>query len=297
MIAGSSVRSSARRPAARKSATTSVASVAEPPLPSASSVPPASSRARSSLAAASSSASRALGQRLLAQRADLVGLHHHRARDVREQGVDVRRLVVEERVEEARRAAARALAPAVLEEHVHELPQQVVVGLGQLLADERVVARRRRDRDVEAARRRLAVERDHHVVRPGQQRRLRRAPERDRRQRALADDHRVHELHRDVLGVRARGRRRADGKQPAAAQEALGHLVAEPRDPLRLRAEERAIGLAASDDEVGRRARLHAGAPVLVASFTSQSRTSSIPSPVRALTSIRGTPGWTPSRW
>ena len=53
-IAGSSVRSSARRPALRKSATTSVASVAEPPLPSASSVPPAASLARSSRAAASS---------------------------------------------------------------------------------------------------------------------------------------------------------------------------------------------------------------------------------------------------
>src|SRR3954449_6908744 len=41
MIAASSVRSSARRPAARRSATASIASVAEPPLPRASSLPPA----------------------------------------------------------------------------------------------------------------------------------------------------------------------------------------------------------------------------------------------------------------
>ena len=243
MIAGSSVRSSARRPAARKSATTSIASVAEPPLPSARSVPPASSRARSSSAAARS-VSAPLGQRLLAQRADLVGLHHHRARDVGEQRVDVRRLVVEERIEEARRAAARALAPAVLEEHVHELPQQVVVGLGQLLADERVVARRRRDRDLEAARRRLAVEREHHVLRPRHQRDLVGALEGERGQRALADDHGMDELDRDVPRVRPRRRRLPDREQPASGQEAVRHLRAETRNVFRLRGEERAIGLA-----------------------------------------------------
>ena len=78
-IAGSSVRSSAgagqpRRRA--KSATTSIASVAEPPLPSASSLPPAVEARRAASAAAASSSSRSVGERLLAQRADLLGLHH-----------------------------------------------------------------------------------------------------------------------------------------------------------------------------------------------------------------------------
>ena len=48
-------------------------------------------------------------------------------------------------------------------------------------------------------------------------------------QRALADDDRVHELDRDVARVRARRRRRADRDEPAVAREALGHAVAQAR--------------------------------------------------------------------
>ena len=47
-------------------------------------------------------------------------------------------------------------------------------------------------------------------------------------QRALAHDHRVHELHRHVAGVRARLGRRARGQQAAAALEPLRHLPAQP---------------------------------------------------------------------
>ena len=92
-IAGSSVRSSARRRAhpcgaARKSATTSIASVAEPPLPKASSVPPASSARRSS------PPPRAISSRLLVERpcpqlGDLGGLHLAPRRDVLDDRVGV----------------------------------------------------------------------------------------------------------------------------------------------------------------------------------------------------------------
>ena len=44
-------------------------------------------------------------------------------------------------------------------------------------------------------------------------------------QRPLADDHGMHELHRDVLRV-GRVRTAAEGQQAAAAQEALRHLAA-----------------------------------------------------------------------
>ena len=64
------------------------------------------------------------------------------------------------------------------------------------------------------------------------------AREPDRRQRPLADDHRVDELDRDVADVGARRGGEADRDQPAAAREALGHQMAELRDPLRLGLEE-----------------------------------------------------------
>ncbi len=57
---------------------------------------------------------------------------------------------------------------------------------------------------------------------------------RQRGQRALAHDHRMDELHRDVARVRARNRPVAESDQPPAASEALGHAMAQPRDPLRL---------------------------------------------------------------
>ena len=121
------------------------------------------------------------------------------------------------------------------------------------------------------------------------------ALEGERGQRALPHDHGMDELDRDVPRVRPRRRRLPDREQPASGEEPVRHLRAETRDVFRLRGEERAIGLGAGGEEIRR--RRHAGAPALVVSATSQSRTASIPSPVRALTSIRGTPGWTPSRW
>ena len=48
----------------------------------------------------------------------------------------------------------------------------------------------------------------------------------ERGQRPLADDHRMHELDGHVPGVRARGRRAADGNQPPPAREALSHSMA-----------------------------------------------------------------------
>ena len=148
-IAGSSVRSiagAARR--ARKSATTSIASVAEPPLPSASSLPPRSKLARSCGGRCEQDV-RVVGQRLRAERADSRRLHQHRAAHVLEHRLEVALALVEERVQEARRAgvvhsalAASLEQAAVLEEHVDELPQHVVERLDQLLADVRVAARR-----------------------------------------------------------------------------------------------------------------------------------------------------------
>ena len=109
-IDGSAVRSSAGRAGqplraggSEKSATASIASVAEPPLPSASSRPPASKQARSARAAAASSA-RFVAERLRAQRADLRRLGQHGRAHVREHRVEVVLALAEERIEEARGA-------------------------------------------------------------------------------------------------------------------------------------------------------------------------------------------------
>ena len=125
------------------------------------------------------------------------------------------------------------------------------------------------------------------------------AAQRDGGQRALADDHRVDELHRDVAGVRARGGRAAERDQAPAAREALRHPVAQPGDPLGLRLEEALAGLDALADqgvEPGER-RGHAAAPTRPGTSASQCRNASTPSPVRAETSMRGTPGCTASRF
>ncbi len=158
---------------------------------------------------------------------------------------------------------------AVVEEDVHELPEHVVERLHQLLADrgvgsgrlelplgagglegQRQAAALAGDRE---RRRGLALvlagpEGDHDVAGLGGQLDLRaeRAAlggERQRGQRPLAHDHRMHELHRHVTGVRARGGRAAQGQQPPAAREALGHPVAELREPLALRLEEALVRL------------------------------------------------------
>src|SRR4051794_19163793 len=174
---------------------------------------------------------------------------------------------------------------AVLEEHVDQLPHEVVRRLQQLLRDERVGDVRDeaplvagvRERHRQAA----VVEVEHDVVRLGQRAELL-GRERERRQRPLADDHRVHELDRHVAGVRACGRRAGDGEQPPAGLEALGARVAEPRDPLGLGGEE----------ALARRGPFEPQTRP-----TSQRRHSSIPSPVFALVRIRSTPGLTASRW
>ena len=88
----------------------------------------------------------------------------------------------------------------------------------------------------------------------GERAALGREPE--RRQRPLADDHRVDELDRDVAGVRARRRRAAEGDQAAAAGEALGHPVTAARERLRLALEEGPVAL-----EAARRAARRPGPP------------------------------------
>ena len=219
----------------------------------------------------------------------------------------------------------------MLEEHVHELPQHVVERLDELLADVGIRARRlelplgadrrrtrssgtrarARARPPERPRRRprSVAERDHDVLLAREQPSCAAelaalAREGDRGQRALADDHGVHELDRDVARVRARRRRGAQRDQPPAAREALGHAVAEPREPLGLGREERALASVrrasscsrrrrARRGSVGERARQASASSRARGDATSQSRHASMPSPVRALTSIARTSGCT----
>ena len=100
----------------------------------------------------------------------------------------------------------------------------------------------------------VGLEGQHDVVGRDQQRDLRGerpalAREPDRGQRALADDHRVDELDRDVARVRARRRRGAERHEPAAAREALRHPVAEAGDAVGLGGEEAAVGLRALGEQ------------------------------------------------
>ena len=139
---------------------------------------------------------------------------------------------------------------AMLEEHVHRLPQRVIEDLHHLLMHERIP--RRRPERVRAlvpgsanviaprvARRsqrllhfRIALgrpEAHHHVfgrkMASSHGRKSMRKIE--RRQRALPDDHRMHEFHRDVLrvgGIRTSPKR----QQPPAAQKPVRHLLGRP---------------------------------------------------------------------
>ena len=270
-IAASSVRSSARRAASRAAARAGRRPRPWRRSPSRRCRAPAACRRRRTTARSRAGRGEqlvaALGERLRAQRADLVGLHQHRPPHVGDDRVEVGLLLGEERVEEARGAAVVHLArrapleqAAVLEEHVHVLPQEVVERLRQLLAHERVGARRlelplgaarrskaivRQPRARASARppRRAVAERDRDVVGLGSEvgllvERPALAARPMRRQRALADDHRMHELDRHVARIRPRRRRGAERQQPPAAREALGHAVAQPRDALRLGCEE-----------------------------------------------------------
>ncbi len=138
---------------------------------------------------------------------------------------------------------------AVLEVHVHRLPEHVVEDLEDLLGDERIVVRRgervlsRLPRQGERQRaplpRRPRAPAPPPRPRPGnakpitmssgrsndRQTRLEVRAQVQRRQRPLADDHRVHELHRDVLGVGGGGPS-TEGEEPPACQKAARHLVA-----------------------------------------------------------------------
>ena len=113
----------------------------------------------------------------------------------------------------------------------------------------------------------------------------------------------MHELDRDMAGVRASRRGAAEGDQRPAAGEALGHPVAETGERLRLGGEEALARIDALAQQLvkprgylaGERGLPHpaATAPSRAASRTSHSRQVSIPSPVRALTRIVSTSGWT----
>ena len=149
----SSVRSIAGRAGpppngAWKSATTSIASVAEPPLPSASSRPPASNAARSvggrgeqRRQRCRSASARAAPRSRPPWRAPTRARRRRppRGRAPARRGTD--RGTRDAPLSWTGLGAAALEQPAVLEEHVHELPQHVVGGLGQLLAHERIARR------------------------------------------------------------------------------------------------------------------------------------------------------------
>ena len=86
---------------------------------------------------------------------------------------------------------------------------------------------RSRCRRARASRRRLALERGAF------------GDDAERRERALADDHGMDELDRDVAHVGAGARRASERDEPPAGREALGHAVAEAREALGLGVEER----------------------------------------------------------
>ena len=129
------------------------------------------------------------------------------------------------------------------------------------------------------------------------------AREPDRRQRPLADDHRMDELDGHVADVRARRGRAAERDQPAAAREALGHPVAEPRDPLGL-APRRRPRSPASERRAARRSppRPRAVALTLGPAPAPRSRDEPVAERVDALArpgahrASCSTPGWTASR-
>ena len=341
-IAGSSVRSIARRgPATRRRAKVGDhvhrvgrrAAVAEREQRAA-----ALERVARSSAAAGQRVSRVLGQRLRPQRADLLGLHQHRAPDVVEHLVEVVLALGQERVQEARGAGVVAAAlgapleqPAVLEEHVHELPQHVVqrsrpapggctdrrlggsnshsapaartrssgsrgrarpatasavsaivlgrrrtrstmsVGAREQLRPRRHAARRRRARSPAAP----ACRRS-----PGGRTRPRRGARRSgppgERPNAISRPPRA---NRSAIRWQSRASRSASAPKNAAFASGAARARAQ-----RFRARGAAHAVRASAFSRG-------------ATASSQSRHASTPSPVRALTSIRSTPGLTWSRW
>ena len=75
--------------------------------------------------------------------------------------------------------------------------------------------------------------RDDHVVRLAQKLQPL-ARQGEGRERPLADDHRMDELDRDVVGIRPVLRRASEGEQPPSAEELLGHHAACTRERLRV---------------------------------------------------------------
>ena len=315
-------RGQPRRGGLRRSATTSIASVAEPPLPSASSVPPASKRARSARRGGEQRV-RALVERLLAQRADLLGLGQRprprtssstasrscSSRRGRGRGSSTRRCRgpaprrgpraargARRRRARAPRARGRRSRPAPgatngSSARRHELPlgaDGAKAIVRQPRAPRRAPRRRRRRR----RRRRSRCRRARRAARPG-----RAAP----RGSASAGSARLPTITgctNSTATWRAServGRRRAEREQPPAAREALRHRggrAARARSASAAKKRSFASRARASSARCGRRAvaavRSRRGAAAAAGSPASQSRSSSTPSPVRALTSRCG---------
>ena len=149
----------------------------------------------------------------------------------------------------------------MFEEHVYGFPKRVVEDLDHFLVDERILrggVRTRRSPSVPATRTswrrarvrhiqrgphfRIALGRAeaHHDVfgaRMASSHGRKASGQVQSRQRALADDHRMHKFDRDVLcvgGVRAAPKR----QQTAPMQEAFGHFMAGQRQARRLAGEE-----------------------------------------------------------
>ena len=210
--------------------------------------PPAGAKRARSAAAAAASASRAVAQRLLAQRGRLVRLRQHGRAHVGDDRLEVVLLLGEERVEE--RATRRCRGPARrggprAGRGARRTRARAPTARGRAVSasswrTKRVARRLELDRPGSRARRarRRAPRRSRgspasnaitHVVRLGDERDLlRQRPalggQRERGQRPLADDHRVDELDRDVARVRARraasGRARAAGRRARSAPPA-----------------------------------------------------------------------------
>ena len=261
-----------------------------------------------------------LGEGLLAQLADLLGLHPHRAATSRapprgrsrprpgtDRGSSTRR----------RRGPARPAAgeqPAMLEEHVHQLPQHVVTGLHELLPHEGIGARRlqlplgsrparRRSSGNRSARplERRAIsrlgraEREHvssgSADRPPGRGAAALAGQPDRRQGALADDHRMDGLDGDMANVRASGGGgpTAISRPPRANRSAIAwHSRAIRSASPRRTARSQACAARAARDAPAEPRSVgvsHAGAGA-AASRVSHSRNSSVPSPVLELSAI-----------
>ena len=216
---------------------------------------------------------------LLAQRLDLARLHRHGGAHVGEHGVEVALALAQERVEEARGAGVvaaalacgpragrgarrtRARAPRRCGRRSRRAPGACT---GRATAD-RSPSRRRAARTPPSGCRARArarapppgravlglAEREHDVLgsrassATSSASALALAEQRERGQRPLADDHRVHELDRDVARVRGAGGRAGAGQQTAAARAALGDGVAQLGDAAGLALEQPRAGLAA----------------------------------------------------